>query len=254
MNVRRDSPLWLSAAKILWGFYAVLLVVLALGMMIPDPGTIAAAAVLLLAAGGVAARRTWAFPLAYAPLVLYAFDFAGKTFGLWWLCASRYLPTSQLRNRLHDNVLTWQLLDRPAFFFNWWGVPLTVTKLVLCLGLLVLLALAHRRLVQSGAVGKPMPPRVGRNWLTMIAAVSGLTLALAGISIVIAAIIDPPGKSSPGGFGPGMLVFYTGLYAIPWAILGAVGLTTSLILLKRNRRRTQGEVAPTPGALDLPPP
>jgi MFS family permease len=143
-----------------------------------------------------------------------------------------------LSNLFRENLAHHFLLERPAQFFAWYGVPKPLSQIVLCALLIAALAWAHRILVKH-ALLRPLTDHDGKRlFVIIISIISKMILGMALLVIAYAVWKDPPtGGPNPGGPSPGMLVFYAVIFAGPWVIAGAAGWAITAWLRRRRKER-----------------
>lgn len=198
--------------------------------MVMFPWNIIAVIGLWASALGLALRFRWAFGIAYAVALLNVVAVASNGLGV-------RLPLSGI---FRENLARHYLLESPAQFFNWYGIPKPVSQIALCMLAIALLAMAHATLARKRLL-RPLNDRDGKLLFARIGSIlSKLTLAVALIVIAYAFWKDPPtGGRNPGGPGPGILAFLSLIVAGPWAIAGAGGWALAARLRRSAARTTQ---------------
>jgi hypothetical protein len=175
---------------------------------------------------GLVLRYRWAFWPAFAVAMLCLVQAAADA------TAAR-LP---LRNLFRENLAHHYLLESPAQFFAWYGIPKPISQMALCMLALAALAWTHGALAKHGLL-RPLADHDGKRlYVTIVSIVSKAILGIALLVIVYAVWKDPPtGGHNPGGPGPGMLAIYALFCAGPWVIAGAAGWGLTAWLRRRRR-------------------
>lgn len=224
-----------TVAALIWHFYAVILLSSVAtssgGGFRSSPQYWLLAIFCVVCAIGIFARYSRLYYAAYAPLVALPTLIVFR-WDRWPYFEILGRPLAAL---LWRSFTTTELLDRPAKFFNWWDVPQDFTRVALCLAALILLAVMHRTLIRTGYFSSELH---AASWQRLLRLSARLSLAVVVVSLVIIAaalVMDPPGPSAPGGPGGGLLPFIAFIYVAPWAVVGAVGLLASQLLLRRKR-------------------
>jgi hypothetical protein len=210
----------LIVAKTICRLYAVGLAVLAVSFAAFLSGSIVTAG-LLATAVGLALLHRWAFLPAFAVPILYIAELVARAIPIR-LRPSSVMPRG-VATRFPFNWLTELLLERPARFFAWYGVPPTVTAILFCAFLIAALAYAYRVLKRNGQLGA-MSPKDKTSYIRIISALSKVSVAVGVLIIAIAVWRDPPtGGTNPGGPAAGSTLIFAALDACPWFIIGGIG-------------------------------
>jgi hypothetical protein len=226
-------------AKLICRLFAVGLVALAASIALGFTGTAAAAGLIILAVG-LASLQQWAILPAYAIPLFYAVESVADAIHVRWLRPSGAMP-GLLGNRFRSNLTVHYLLERPANFFEWYGIPEQIAQILLCLMAIVALAYAHQALQKSGLLRR-WTERDKLRFASIIGVVSKVVVIVAILTVAMAVWKDPPrGGSNPGGPSPGAYVVFAVLFAGPWLIAGGIGWALSAWWL-----RTKGEKVSTP--------
>lgn len=222
----------LTIAKIICRLYAFGLAILALSLAKFFSGSIVAAA-LLAGAVGLALLQPWAFFPAYAVPMLYLVETVADVVRVRWLRPSSIMPGG-VAMRFRSNWTVHYLLDQPAQFLNWYGVPKWSVKVLLCLMAIGALACAYRLLKKGGQLGVTLRDD-NTFYMLAIAAVSKAAIALGVLIIAIAIWQDPPtGGRNPGGPGPGSTIGFAVLRAFPWLVIGGIGWAVTRLIRRQK--------------------
>lgn len=220
-------------AKIICRLYALGLAALAASLAVLFSGSIAAAGLLAVAVG-LALLHQWAFMPAYAVPLLYICETIADALRVRWLRPSGVMP-GVLGNRFRFNVVVSHLFDRPAKFFEWYGVPEYVFKILLCVTAITALAYAHQRLRKNAQFRQFRSYREKVLYARILARISKVVVALSLLIIVIAVLKDPPiGGRNPGGPGPGTSLMFAIYRAGPWLLIGSIGWAATAWLIRKN--------------------
>jgi hypothetical protein len=200
-------------------------VLAALGLaMVMFPWNLLVVLGLWASAIGLALWYRWAFWTWYVVVMLCLVQAAADA------TASR-LP---LRNLFRENLAWHFLLERPAQFLAWYGIPKPASQIALCTLALVSLAWAHRTLSKHTLLRQLTDHDGKRLFTSIVSIVSKVSLGIALLVIAYAVWKDPlTGGRIPGGPGPGMLVIYAVIFAGPWVIAGSSGWALTAWLRRR---------------------
>lgn len=235
-------------AKVICRLYAVGLVALAASIALGFTGTAAAVGLIALAVG-LSSLHRWAFLPSYAIPLSYVVESVADAIHVRWLRPSGAMP-GLLGNRFRSNLVVHYFLERPAKFFEWYGIPEQVTKILLCLIAISALVYAHRMLDKSGLLRRLQASRDKLYYARVMAILSKVAVGVATLIIAMAVWKDPPrGGSNPGGPGPGASLVFAVLYTGPWLIVGGIGWALSARLLRQGtnaEKTTASAIEPNP--------
>lgn len=210
----------LFAAKTICRLYAIGLAALAVSFATYLSGSIVAAG-LFATAVGLALLHRWAFLPACAVPMLYLAENVARAIPIP-LRPSSAMPRV-VATRFQSNWVLNLLLERPAHFFAWYGVPQTIITILFCAFLIAAIAYAYQMLKRNGQLGA-VSHKDKTSYIRIISVLSKVAVAVGVLIIAIAVWRDPPtGGTNPGGPESGSTIIFAVLDACPWLMVGSIG-------------------------------